>query len=101
MSKAFGSFQPGLLDYLHNSQLHNLCQTVMSKPDLLWRRWISITLRSFHLAAVVLAGVAILGNSASSVAGFVLMLLTGFALTGIELWHHQRSGGMSQAYSSP
>jgi hypothetical protein len=41
-----------------------------------------------HLAAVVLAGVAILGNSASSVAAFVLMLLTGLALTGIELWRH-------------
>jgi hypothetical protein len=41
-----------------------------------------------HLVAVVLAGVAILGNSASSAAGFVLMLLTGLALTGIELWHH-------------
>ena len=61
---------------------------MLGKPDLLWRRWLSITLRSLHLAAVVLAGVAIFGSSAPSVVGFVLMLLTGFALTGIELWHH-------------
>jgi Na+/glutamate symporter len=40
------------------------------------------------LAGVVLAGVAIIGNGTLSVAGVVLMLLTGFALYGIELWHH-------------
>ena len=59
-----------------------------SKSDFPWRRWLSITLRSLHLAGVVLAGAAILGNSTLSVAGVVLMLLTGFGLYGIELWHH-------------
>jgi hypothetical protein len=87
-SKAFGSFQSGRLNYLHHSEFHDLGQTVLGKSDLLWRRWLSVTLRSLHLAAVVLAGVAIFGSSAPSVAGFILMLLTGFALTGIELWHH-------------
>lgn len=51
-------------------------------------RWLSITLRSLHLAGVVLAGVAILGDGAHSVAGVVLMLLSGFALYAVELWHH-------------
>ena len=88
MSKVFGSFQPGRLNYPRYSPFHNLGQSVPGEPDLLWRRWLSITLRSFHLAAVVLAGVAIFGSAAPSFAGFVLMLLTGFALTGIELWHH-------------
>jgi hypothetical protein len=36
----------------------------------------------------VLAGVTILGSAAPSAAGFELMLLSGFALTAIELWHH-------------
>jgi len=40
------------------------------------------------LIGVVLAGVGLLGNGTHSVAGVVLMLLTGFALFGIDLWHH-------------
>jgi len=61
---------------------------VLGKTDLLWRRWLSIALRSLHLAGVVLAGAAILGNSALFPAGVALMLLTGVALSGVELWHH-------------
>lgn len=61
---------------------------MVSKRDFPWRRWLSITLRSLHLVGVVLAGVAIFGNGTFSVAGVVLMLLTGFSLYGIELWHH-------------
>ena len=45
-------------------------------------------MRSLHLAGVVLVGVALFGNGSSSVAGIVLMLFTGLALYGIELWHH-------------
>src|SRR5450759_5645684 len=63
-------------------------QIMIRKSDYPWRRWLSIALRSLHRAGVVLAGVAILGNGTLSVAGVVLMLLTGFALYGIELWHH-------------
>jgi hypothetical protein len=61
---------------------------VDKKNDHPWRRWLGIALRSLHLAGVVLAGAAILGNGTLSVAGVVLMLLTGFGLYGIELWRH-------------
>jgi len=54
------------------------------------RRWLSIVLRSLHLAGVVLAGVGILGNGTQSAAGIVLMMLTGCALYGMELWRHPR-----------
>lgn len=63
-------------------------QIMIRKSEYRWTRWLGIALRSLHLAGVVLAGVAILGNGTLSVAGVVLMLLTGFALYGIELWHH-------------
>jgi hypothetical protein len=59
-----------------------------SKRDFPGRRWLNISLRSLHLAGVVLAGAGIFGNGAHSVAGLVLMLLTGFGLYGLELWHH-------------
>lgn len=61
---------------------------MVSERDFPFRRWLSIALRSLHLAGVVLTGVAIFGNGTLSVAGVVLMLLTGFALYAIELWHH-------------
>jgi hypothetical protein len=63
-------------------------QIMIRKSEYRWTRWLGIALRSLHLAGVVLAGVAILGNGTLPVAGVVLMLLTGFALYGIELWHH-------------
>lgn len=59
-----------------------------SKRDFPGRRWVNITLRSLHLAGVVLAGVGIFGTGTHSAAGLILMLLTGFGLYGIELWHH-------------
>ncbi len=61
---------------------------MVRKRNVPWRRSLSITLRSLHLAGVVLVGVAIFGSGTLSVAGIVLMLLTGLALYGIELWHY-------------
>lgn len=58
------------------------------KRDFPGRRWLSIALRSLHLAGVVLAGVAVVGNGTPSFAGVVLMLVSGLALYGIDLWHH-------------
>jgi len=60
------------------------------RKDFVGRRWLSIILRSLHLAGVVLVGVGVLSNGTQSAAGFVLMLLTGFALYVLELWRHPR-----------
>lgn len=59
----------------------------MRARDFPGRRWFSIALRTLHLAGVVLTGSALLGAGAFFVAGGVLMLLTGLALYGIDLWH--------------
>ena len=56
--------------------------------DFPGRRWLSVVLRSLHLAGVVLAGVGIFGNGTHVATGVVLMLLTGLALYGIDLWRH-------------
>jgi len=61
---------------------------MVRKGNLPGRRWLSIVLRSLHLAGVVLAAVGIFGNGTPPVAGVVLMLFTGFALYRIDLWHH-------------
>jgi hypothetical protein len=58
--------------------------------DLSWRRWVSIAMRTSHLAGVVMAGIAFLGNGDHAVAGVLLMLLSGFALFAFDLW--QRPG---------
>ncbi len=52
------------------------------------RRWVSIALRAGHLAGVVLSAVGILGAGAPSAAGVALLLVTGLALYGLDLWHH-------------
>jgi len=57
-----------------------------ARRDFPGRRWLNIGLRSLHLAGVVLAGVAIVGNGAFSHAAAALMLVTGFGLYGIDLW---------------
>jgi hypothetical protein len=57
------------------------------RRDFPYRRELNIALRSLHLAGVVLLGVAIVGNGVRSVPGIVLLLLTGFALFAIDLWH--------------
>jgi hypothetical protein len=61
---------------------------VAGNRNLPGRRWLSITLRSLHLIGVVLAGVGLVGNGTHSVAGALLMLITGLGLFGIELWRH-------------
>jgi hypothetical protein len=52
------------------------------------RRWTSIVLRSLHLAGVVDAALGVLGHGTPHAAGIVLMLVTGFALYGIDLWQN-------------
>ena len=59
-----------------------------SNRDSSRRRWLSIALRSLHLAGVVDAAVGVLGHGSPHATGIVLMLLTGFVLYGIDLWHH-------------
>lgn len=61
---------------------------MVSKRNFPGRRWLSIALRSLHLVGVVLVGAGIFGDAARSTAGIALMLLSGVALYGIELWHH-------------
>jgi len=61
---------------------------MVARRDFPGRRWLSVVLRSLHLAGVVLAGVGIFGNGAHLVTGVVLMLFTGLALYAIDLWHH-------------
>lgn len=58
-----------------------------ARRDFPYRRELNIALRSVHLAGVVLVGVAVVGNGFRSVPGIVLLLLTGFALFAIDLWH--------------
>jgi hypothetical protein len=58
------------------------------RRDFPGRRWLTIGLRSLHLAGVVLAGAALFGDGGYAVAGAALMLITGLALFGIELWHN-------------
>ena len=52
------------------------------------RRWTSIVLRALHLAGVVDAALGVLGHGTPHAAGIVLMLVTGFALYGIDLWQN-------------
>ena len=53
------------------------------------RRWLMISLRSVHLAGVVLVGLVIVGAGSASLAATLLMLSTGFALYALELAHHR------------
>ena len=59
----------------------------MRARDFPGRRWVSIALRTLHLAGVVLMGSALLGAGGFFASGAILILLTGLALYGIDLWH--------------
>lgn len=60
----------------------------MIRPrDFPGRRWLGVVLRSLHLAGVVLTGGGFLGAHTFVAAGAGLMLLTGFAMYGIDLWY--------------
>jgi len=61
---------------------------MVGRRDLPGRRWLSIVLRALHLAGVVLCAVGILGASAPAPAAVALLLATGFALYGLDLWQH-------------
>ena len=50
------------------------------------RRWLSIALRSLHLAGIALLAAAILGHGASSVAAAALVLVSGLAMYAVDLW---------------
>lgn len=63
---------------------------MVGKRELPARRWLSIALRSVHLAGVVLTAVAVFGTGASAVPGVAVMLLSGLALYAIDLWQHPR-----------
>lgn len=56
------------------------------RRDFPGRRWLTIALRSVHLAGVVLVGAALLGSGIDRQAAAMLMLVTGLALYAIELW---------------
>jgi hypothetical protein len=58
------------------------------RRDFPGRRWLTVSLRSLHLAGVVLGGAALFGDGAYGMAGAALMLVTGLAMFGIELWHN-------------
>ena len=71
-----------------------------SKRNLNGQRWLSITLRSLHLVGIVLAAIAIFGNSPYRVVAFASMLITGLGLYGIELWsHHQHWRELAGAFT--
>jgi hypothetical protein len=62
---------------------------MLNERDFPGRRWVSIALRTVHLAGVVLAAVGVVdGGAARLAAGFGLMLVSGLALYAIDLWHH-------------
>lgn len=61
---------------------------MIRERDFPGRRWISIVLRTLHLTGVVLAAAGVVGHAAPSVAGVLLMLVTGVALHALDLWHH-------------
>lgn len=54
-----------------------------------WRRWLGVALRSLHLVGVVDAAVGVLGQGHPRASGIILMLVTGFAMVGIDLWHRR------------
>lgn len=56
--------------------------------DFPGRRWLSIALRTLHLAGVVLAAVAIFGRAAPPAPGIALMVASGVALYAVDLWQH-------------
>lgn len=51
-------------------------------------RWISVILRTLHLAGVVLVGADLLRGDSLAPYGVGLTLLTGVALIAVELWRH-------------
>lgn len=51
-------------------------------------RWISVILRTLHLAGVVLVGADLLRGDALAPFGAGLTLLTGVLLYAVELWRH-------------
>ena len=59
---------------------------IPGRPNSAGRRWLSITLRSLHLAGIVLAAIALFGSSSYQLAAFSLMFVTGLGLFGVELW---------------
>lgn len=63
------------------------------KKDFPGRRWLSVTLRSLHLAGVVLVGASLLGAAVARQGPAVVMLLTGIALYGLELWANPKHKG--------
>jgi hypothetical protein len=63
---------------------------MLNKHNFNGQRWLSITLRSLHLVGIVLAAMAIFGNSPYQVAAFASTLTTGLGLYAIDLWGGQQ-----------
>lgn len=63
-----------------------------NKRDFPGRRWLSISLRSLHLAGVVLLGVALLAGGDRQLAGS-LVLATGVTIYGMDLWCNPKHFG--------
>lgn len=63
------------------------------RRDFRGRRWLTIALRSAHLAGVVLVGAALLGAGIGHQAGGLLMLATGLALYAVDLWSNPAHWG--------
>jgi hypothetical protein len=59
----------------------------MRARDFAGRRWLGILLRSLHIVGVVMTGAGFLGAGSPIAAGAALMLVTGFAMYGIDLWY--------------
>lgn len=61
-------------------------QEKKQRRDFAGRRWLTIALRSVHLAGVVLVGAAVLGAGVDRHAAGMVMLFTGLALYALEVW---------------
>lgn len=63
-----------------------------NKRDFPGRRWLSISLRSLHLVGVVLLGAALVAGGDQKSAGS-LVLVTGLAIYGMDLWCNPKHFG--------
>lgn len=56
------------------------------RRDFSGRRWLTVALRSVHLAAVVLLGAALLGGYVDQQLAGMLVFYSGLALYALDLW---------------
>jgi hypothetical protein len=61
---------------------------MVGTKDFAGWRWLTIALRTLHLVGVVLVAAGVVARTHPPPGGIALMLVSGIALYGLDLWRH-------------